>query len=78
MLVGVDARKVCSCLKKNLNASRPSEHPPVMSKRLLYRWDHRLQMLFLAFSVLAANLKKLFYIVANPARGLLNREKRTK
>ena len=39
-----------------------------MSKRLL----------FLAFSVLVANPKKLLYTVVNPARGLLNREKRTK
>ena len=30
------------------------------------------------FSVLVANPKKLLYTVANPARGLLNREKRTK
>ena len=34
--------------------------------------------LFLTFSVLVANPKKLLYTVANPARGLLNREKRTK
>ena len=34
-------------------------------------------LLFLTFSVLVANLKKLLYTVANPARGLLNREKRT-
>ena len=32
----------------------------------------------LTFSVLVANPKKLLYTVANPARGLLNREKRTK
>ena len=32
-------------------------------------------MLFLAFSVLLANPKKLLYTVANPARGLLNGEK---
>ena len=30
---------------------------------------------FLKFSVLVANPKKLLYTVANPARGLLNREK---
>ena len=30
----------------------------------------------LTFSVLIANAKKLLYTVANPARGLLNREKR--
>ena len=33
--------------------------------------------LFLTFSVFVANPKKLLYTVANPARGLLNREKRT-
>ena len=37
-----------------------------------------LLLLFLTFSVLVANPKKLLYTVANPARGLLNREKRTK
>ena len=37
-----------------------------------------LLLLFLTFSVLGANPKKLLYTVANPARGLLNREKRTK
>ena len=35
-------------------------------------------LLFLTFSVLVANPIKLLYTVANPARGLLNREKRTK
>ena len=34
-------------------------------------------LLFLTFSVLVANPKKQLY-TANPARGLLNREKRTK
>ena len=33
-------------------------------------------LLFLTFSVLVAIPKKLLYTVANPARGLLNREKR--
>ena len=37
-----------------------------------------LLLFFLAFSVWVANPKKLLYTVANPARGLLNREKRTK
>ena len=32
-------------------------------------------LLFLTFSVLVAKPKKLLYTVANPARGLLNREK---
>ena len=35
-------------------------------------------LVFLTFSVFVANPKKMFYTVANPARGLLNREKRTK
>ena len=35
-----------------------------------------LLLLFLAFSVLVVNPKTLLYTVANPARGLLNREKR--
>ena len=35
-------------------------------------------MLFLTFSVLVANPKKLLHTVANPTRGLLNREKITK
>ena len=34
-----------------------------------------LLLLFLAFSVLVAIPKKLLYMVANPARGLLNRKK---
>ena len=33
--------------------------------------------LFLIFSVLVANPKKLFYTVANPACGLLNKEKKS-
>ena len=33
-------------------------------------------ILFLAFSVLVANPKKMFYTVVNPACGLLNKEKR--
>ena len=34
-----------SCLKKNLNASRPSEHPSVRGEKVkAFRWDHRLQM----------------------------------
>ena len=37
-----------------------------------------LLLLFLIFSVLVANPEKLLYTVANPARGLLNREKKRK
>ena len=39
-------------IKYNLNASRPSEHPPVRGKNVkTFRWDHRLQIqnLFMAF-----------------------------
>ena len=43
-----------------------------------YIYIYILLLLFLTFSVLVANLKKLLYTVANPARGLLNREKITK
>ena len=37
-----------------------------------------LLLLFLTFSALVANPKKLLYTVANLARGLLNREKKKK
>ena len=34
-----------SSLKKNLNASRLSEHPPVRGKNVkTFRWDYRLQI----------------------------------
>ena len=44
--------KLPYCLKKNLNASRPSEHPQVRGENVkTFRWDHRLQIqnLFTAF-----------------------------
>ena len=41
---------------------------------LLFK-ENLLLLLFLTFSVLVANPKKLLYMVANPARDLLNREK---
>ena len=43
-----------------------------------YGSSNGLLLLFLTFSVLVANSKKTLYTVANSARGLLNREKRTK
>ena len=49
-----------SCLllrEKSERICRSSGHPPVRGK-------------FLTFSVLVANLEKLLYTVANPARGL--------
>ena len=39
-------------LKKNLNAPRPSEHPPVREENVeMFRWDSRLQIqnLFMVF-----------------------------
>ena len=53
----------------------------------IFLWSHvprlvgvfvLLFLLFLTFSALVANPKKLLYTVANPARGLLNREKEKK
>ena len=46
----------------------PKEAMPVAIASLL--------LLFLTFSALVANPKKLLYTVANPARGLLNRGKK--
>ena len=40
----VGGTKGCKLLKKNLNASRPSEHHPVKRENAkTFRWDHRLQ-----------------------------------
>ena len=39
-------------MKKNLNASGPSEHPPARGKNVkTFRWDHNLQIqnFFMAF-----------------------------
>ena len=122
--MGVDEGNNLLCLEKNLNASRPSEHPPVrgggMPKRsggiigykdlplhgiksgspmvvtLLGHQQYnvgekptvcRLTLIAMqghqksCFSHSAYWLptrKKLLYTVANPARGLLNREKEKK
>ena len=36
---------IIGCLKKNLNAPRPCEHPPVREKNVkMFRWDCRLQI----------------------------------
>ena len=47
------ARSARGCLKKNLNAPRPSEHPPVWGKKC-----QNVLLLFLTFSALVANPKK--------------------
>ena len=47
-----EAAHKISIVNKNLNAPRPSEHPPVRGKHVkTFRWDHRLQLqnLFMAF-----------------------------
>ena len=62
--------RVISIILVNVLASS-FKHPHLQMLLLLL-------LLFLTFSVLVANPKKLLYTVANPARGLLNREKRTK
>ena len=32
-----------TCFKENLNASGPSEHPPIRGENVkTFRWDHRL------------------------------------
>ena len=37
--------QVPNFLKQNLNASRPSEHPPVRGENVkTFGWDHRLQI----------------------------------
>ena len=69
------------CLKKNQNAPRPSEHPPVRGEKNVKRLvggikGCKLLLLFFTFSALVANPKKLLCTVANPARGLLNRGKK--
>ena len=49
----LDTNHPDGCLKKNLNASRPSEHPPVRGKNVkIFRWDYRLQRqnIFMAFN----------------------------
>ena len=35
--LGIATGRLSSCLKKNLNASRPSEHPPVRGKKMSKR-----------------------------------------
>ena len=74
------------CLKKNLNASRPSEHPPVRGENVkTFRGGHRLQRqnlfmaLFLTFSVCMYGHhiwqeKDQPGKIANPARGQLSRK----
>ena len=47
------------CLKKNLNTSRPSEHPSIRGENVkMLRWDHRLQIqnLFVAFKRVPRNV----------------------
>ena len=46
-----------SYLNKNLNASRPSEHPPVRGENVkTFGWDHRLQIQPFKYHVVALYL----------------------
>ena len=67
------------CLKKNQNAPRPSEHPPVRGGKCQNVYYYPVYLWFKVVSHIQAywlpTLKTLHYTVANPARGLLNREK---
>ena len=50
-VTGIESAYLHWRLKKNLNASRPSEHPPARGENVrTFRWDHRLQIqnLFMA------------------------------
>ena len=73
-------------LKKNMNASRPYEHPPVRGENVkTFRWDHRLQRqlgcccsCFSHSAYWLPTRKRQLYTATNPARGLLHNEKRIK
>ena len=44
-VVNIPAQSGILYIKKNLNVSRPSEHPPVRGENVkTFRWDHRLQI----------------------------------
>ena len=78
LLLVVVRKTLHCCLKKNLNAYRPSEHSSVRKENVkTFGWDRRLQiLLFLTFGVLVVNLGKLLYtVVANPAYTSLNYER---
>ena len=48
-----------SCLRKNLDASRPSEHPPDRGKNVkTFRWGHRLQIQNLFMEVHQTKIKQ--------------------
>ena len=56
------------CLKKKLNVSRPSEHPPVRGTNVkTFRWDPRLQRqnLFMAFKLLFAVVYVLVVVMTH-------------
>ena len=52
------------CLKKNLNASRPSEHPAQGGNVETLRLDHRLQIqnIFMAFTRLPVTLGQQYNV----------------
>ena len=67
---GKNCQKMCS--KKNQSTPRPSEHPPVMGGKMSKR------CCFSHSAYWPPTRKNYTLHVANPARGLLNRERRTK
>ena len=70
--------ELCRCSSDLFLSSRPRTEMATAYQVYYWVWLLLLLLLFLTFSVLVANPKKTLYTVANPARGLLNREKRTK
>ena len=65
------------CLKQTKVTILPKKSP-MKIRRSHLMFKEKSLLLFLTFSILVANPKKLLYTVANLARGLLNWEKRTK
>ena len=53
------------CLKENLNASRPSEHPSLRGGKKVktFRWEHRLQIQNLFIVVVGLNVPSCFCAV---------------
>ena len=65
----------CSCCNSLLlRGSRNNNEQSIRTRDRARVGCGLLLFLFLSFSVLVANPKKLLYTVANPARSLLNRE----
>ena len=68
LLLRVLLSRCCCCCRRC--------SPPSCVRCCCCLTKNQLLLLFLTFSALVANPKKLLYTVANPARGLLNRGKK--